>query len=218
MDSAVKRLSNQKSIGWEELMANSNKYAEFWKWFENNSEMVFNFENDMEKTFDLLGNELKKIDENLTFEFGPIENNKREFIVSADGIKDSFGEVEKLYNQKPELEKWTIIKFRPRRNGSYSIKIDNISLSPDDVYFKLFQDDSKVGILAFIKNYNENTKVYNKMVFLLLDQLLGEYDVETKVGAIEISDFDSNYFPNSSPFNMLPKNFDYVYEKINNEK
>jgi hypothetical protein len=58
-----------------------------------------------------------------------------------------------LYNKKPELKKWTIIKFKPIKNSSYGIKINDTLLSPKDAYFKLFNDDSKVGILIFIEKY-----------------------------------------------------------------
>jgi hypothetical protein len=195
-------------------MDGQNKYINFWNWFVNNNELIFNFENDEENIFDLLSNELHKIDKNLTFEFGPIENNRREFILSADGIKDSFNEVEELYNQKPELENWIIIKFRPRKGCGYSIKINDISLSTKDIFYKLYKDDSKIGILIFIEKYNVNTRMYDQLAYLLLDSILGEYDVETKVGGIDIFDFSSEYFLNSLPFSTLAENFDIFYEKI----
>jgi hypothetical protein len=195
-------------------MNGQNKYNDFWNWFVNNNELIFNFENDEENIFDLLSDELHKIDENLTFEFGPVENNRREFILSADGIKDSFIEVEELYNQKPELKNWIIIKFRPRKGCNYGIKINDISLSPKDIFYKLYKDDSKIGILIFIEKYNENTKIYDQLVYLLLDTILGEYDVETKVGGIDIFDFSSEYFLNSFPFDTLAENFDMFYKKI----
>jgi hypothetical protein len=154
------------SIFWRNNIM-ENKYLNFWNWFEQNSELIFSFEADAENIFTLLENELGKVDENLTFEFGPIENNKREFIISADGIKDSFNEVENLYDQKPELENWIIIKFRQRKDMSQlELKINGITYYPKDIYFRLFNDDAKIGILTFVKDYSE--ELHGNMVFYCL--------------------------------------------------
>jgi hypothetical protein len=58
----------------------------FWKWFVEHSEELFNFEADQERIFDELSTQLKNIHESLTFEFSSVQNNKREFVISADGI------------------------------------------------------------------------------------------------------------------------------------
>ncbi|MDR2600403.1 MAG: hypothetical protein LBC73_09020 [Oscillospiraceae bacterium] len=200
-------------------MFNQNKYKEFWKWFEKYSELIFDFENDLEKTFGLLSTELKKVDKNLTFEFGPVENNRREFILSANGLRESFGEVEKLFNQKPELEKWKMIKFRPRKESDCTIKINDMEISPKDIFYTLFADGEKIGILVFIEKYNENIELYGQVTFLFLDTLLGEYDVETKVGAIEITDFTSEYFSTDAlSLDTLANCFDTVYKDITTKK
>lgn len=65
--------------------------------------MLFHFETDQEKTFDKLSAELKKANPDLTFEFGPVENGKREFVISAAGIKTAFPYVESLFNSAPKL-------------------------------------------------------------------------------------------------------------------
>jgi hypothetical protein len=190
------------------------KYNSFWKWFKSNSQLIFNFEKAQEEVFDLLGNELNKVDENLTFEFGPITDNKREFIISADGIRESFDSVEKLYESHPELPEWIIIKFRPRRGINYAIKIDDITISPEDIYYSLFKDEKKVGLMLFIKDYDKGNEIYTQLAYLFLDGILGEYDMETKVGWIEISDFNSEHFSKALPAAALQENFDTAYKKI----
>ena len=194
-------------------MSNLEKYKIFWDWFEENSELIFHFETDVEHTFGLLRKEIKKVDENLEFEFGPIINDKREFIISANGIKVAFNEVENLYNQKPELEKWIILKFRQRKNIANFNKLtfEGTTLSIEDIYFLLFKGNSEIGIAFFVKDYDEN--IHINMVFLFLDAALGEYDVETKVGAIEFTDFNSEHFSKAMPFIKLPEIFDMVYRE-----
>jgi hypothetical protein len=117
-----------------------------------------------------------------------------------------------LYAQKPELENWIIMKFRQRRSDFFNLEIEGVKLSTEDVYYKLFKDDEKIGILVFIEKYNENVDLYKNVAFIFLDSILGEYDMETKVGAIEILDFTSEYFPGSLPFNTLAEDFDTAYE------
>ena len=194
-------------------MSNLEKYKIFWDWFEENSKLIFHFETDVEHTFGLLRKEIKKVDENLEFEFGPIINDKREFIISANGIKVAFNEVENLYNQKPELEKWIILKFRQRKNIANFNKLtfEGTTLSIEDIYFLLFKGNSEIGIAFFVKDYDEN--IHINMVFLFLDAALGEYDVETKVGAIEFTDFNSEHFSKAMPFIKLPEIFDMVYRE-----
>src|ERR1700692_1741982 len=90
----------------------------FWKWFQSNESSLFAFEKDQEHTFDRLGAEVHKLNPSLTFECGPKENGRREFVISADGIREAFPEVEALYASAPSLPRWKFIKFRPRRTPS----------------------------------------------------------------------------------------------------
>jgi hypothetical protein len=98
------------------LFKKKNRYEAFWDWFSKNSEdYYYNLENKRDTLFDPLGKQLGKINGNLVFEFsGQKENGKREFIISADGIRDSFPDVIQLVDNAPPLEKWDIIAFRPR--------------------------------------------------------------------------------------------------------
>ena len=194
-------------------MSDLEKCRNFWDWFTENSEQIFNFETDVEHTFALLREAIKKVDENLEFEFGPIENDKREFIISANGIKVAFNAVENLYNQKPNLEKWIILKFRQRKNlASFgTLEFEDTTLSVEDIYFLLFKGNADIGIALFIKDYDAERHI--NMAFLFLDAALGEYDVETKLGAIEFADFNSEYFSKAKPFSKLPEIFDMVYKK-----
>lgn len=190
-----------------------NQEEKFWSWFEKNQEMLFNFEKDTESIFDRLAKEMNKVDPELTFEFGPVENGKREFVISAGGIKDSFPKVESLYDSAPKLDKWIFIKFRPRRKPM-GIEMGGKNINPDDLKFQLFRDEEKVGIMVFFDGYNEDEKnLYGQIGFLMLDQALGEYDVETKVGFIEFVSTESKYYEDAHPLTELQERFDNFYKK-----
>lgn len=77
----------------------------FWKWFQQNEALLFDFERDREHIFDLLSSEIRRVHPSLTFEFGPKEGNRREFVISADGIRDAFPKVESLFSSAPPLPK-----------------------------------------------------------------------------------------------------------------
>jgi hypothetical protein len=199
------------------IYAQNQEIKDFWNWFSRQSDILFNFENDQEKIFDQLSIQLSKVDKNLTFEFGPIENNKREFIISAAGILSSFPSVESIYANHPNLDKWIFIKYRPRREVINIITYQGISINPKDVQYLLFKDEDpkKVGVLVFIKNYQKSLQsIFHEIGYLFLDEALGEYDVETYIGGIDFMDFGSKYYSKSSPITDLAKSFDEYMKNL----
>ena len=58
----------------------------FWRWFQDNEQDLFAFESDMERVFARLTDAIEAVHPELTFEFGPVEFGKREFVISAGGI------------------------------------------------------------------------------------------------------------------------------------
>ncbi|QYJ73318.1 hypothetical protein K0H59_10065 [Shewanella sp. FJAT-51649] len=193
--------------------ASASVEADFWKWFQKNEDMIFNFERDTENTFDKLSAALSKVDPELTFEFSPIrENGKREFVISAGGIKNSFSSVELLFNSAPEMKKWIIIKFRPRRSPLNDLNFGGVSIKSEDVYYNLYKDEDKLGIVLFFDNYNEKEHTtYGNLGYLFLDEALGEYDVETKLGFVEFHNKTSEYFDGAKPIKNLSKQVDEYY-------
>jgi hypothetical protein len=148
----------------------------FWKWFEKNQNMLFNFEEDREAIFDKLSSVMHKVHSDLTFEFSPVfENGTREFVISAGGIKKAFPAVESLYDSAPQLQRWKFIKFRPRRNPINNVSFGNKTIAAKDVYYKMFKDEEKIGLLVFINGYNEKEhNTYANIGYLFLDEALGE--------------------------------------------
>lgn len=157
---------------------------DFWKWFRSNEDTLFNFEKNRERTFDKLAAQMHKLNPSLTFEFGPIEDGKREFVISADGIKEAFPEVEAVYGSAPSLPRWKFTKFRPRRKP---MDVNYGGVSVPAVTTQLSRNGQLVDVTVFIATYSESKrKEYTAIAFLLLDGALGEYDVEMRVGQIQI--------------------------------
>lgn len=164
------------------------KNEDFWKWFSENQNELYKFENNQEEIFDELHGKLIEIDSNLVFEFSPIrKDSTREFTISADGITESFPAVIKLVNAAPKFRKWKIKAFRQRNPGDdLEIVYDgSLKISYEDIYFRYSKDSDKIGIELNIQNYKDSPNV-NNAIYILLDGLIGEYDMETKISWIEI--------------------------------
>lgn len=181
----------------------------FWKWFGENERMLFDFETDQERVFNSLAGELDRVHPDLTFEFGPKkEDGWREFVISAGGIKAAFPAVESLFSMAPKLDRWKFTKFRPRR-APMTIEIAGRSIAPEDVHFRLFRDGEKIGIMLFFDGYAESERnFFGNVGYLLLDEALGEYTVETQVGFIEFADRNSKYFDAGLSLPELASQFD----------
>jgi hypothetical protein len=184
----------------------------FWKWFQKNENSLFDFEKDRERTFDRLGAEMHKLNPNLTFEFGPKEDGHREFVISADGIKVAFPEVEALCAAAPSLPRWKFIKFRPRRKPN-DISYGGVSVKAVSVSVLAEPNGQMADITVFIPGYTQAAhKTYAAIAFLFLDEALGEYDVESRVGQVNV-DSVSKAPAQSYSLEALPKAVDALFAR-----
>ena len=163
---------------------------QFWDWFVKNRNDYY-IEGVNEVLFDRLNYKLNQIDSNLTFEFSPIyDNGTKELIISAGGLIESFPTVIRLVDKAPKIDNWKVIAFRQRLPLNYnSVECGNIKLTYDDIYFRYSKDSDKIGVELNIKDYSDVTEI-NQAIYLLLDGLLGEYDVETKLSWVERKKLD----------------------------
>jgi hypothetical protein len=190
----------------------------FWSWFEKNEKRLFTFETDRDCVFGELAGTMKNVHESVTFEFGPVVEGKREFVISADGIKDAFPAVERLYSSAPKLPRWKFIKFRPRR-APMDIEYDGVKVKVADVFCTIEPDRNKAGVTIYFRGYQGNLKKqYTGIAFLMLDQALGEYDVETKVGFIEVHDFADASQLEKKPLSDVTQVFDAFWKYKTSEQ
>jgi hypothetical protein len=181
----------------------------FWHWFQKNEDALFHFEQDREGIFSGLTSEMHKVNPSLTFEFGPEVDNRREFTISADGIKQAFPEVEALYAAAPSLPRWKFIKFR-QRHALSEISYKGITVKPQSVALRVVPGGAVVDITVFMKGYTQAAQeTYTGIAFLFLDQALGEYDVETRVGQIRV-DSISKAPAQTSSLQDLPTTVDHL--------
>jgi len=186
---------------------------EFWNWFSQHEADLFDFEVDRERLFDQLATELQKVDANLTFEFGPRQAS-REFVISAGGIRRAFTAVSALVNAAPAFDRWRITAFRPRRTPLNVVEFRGKRVDPKDVRFSLLDNGTIAGVYLFIPGFRDGDADLMQIGYLLLDDALGEYDVESRLGLIKMLRPDTHTDDERYPLSDLPGRFDQLVSKL----
>ena len=87
-----------------------------------------------------------------------------------------------------------------------------MTIDPDTSRFSLFRSEDNPGMLdvvLFIDDYSEdNTEQQNIAAFVLVNMLLGEWDIMQYVDVVEAIDKDSELCENSHPISELTSTFD----------
>ena len=184
-----------------------------WNWFIQHEVELLNFEADQERVFDQLATELQKVDPDLTFEFGPTDA-RREFVISASGIRRAFPAVVSLADAAPGLDRWRVTAFRPRRWPPNMVEFRGKRIHPNDVQFSLLDDGKIAGIYLFIPGFREGNGDFKQIGYLLLDDTLGEYDVESRLGVIKMFSPDVRTSGTRYPLTELPLRFDELVSQL----
>lgn len=92
----------------------NKEIRDFWKWFKRKEKHIFN--NIVEEADDIavsISEHLKRIHQDLAFEISfEMVNDRRNFVISADGIIDLFELVIEITNTAPDFSRWNIIPDR----------------------------------------------------------------------------------------------------------
>lgn len=166
----------------------------FWNWFKENEELFTSIESPDGEIGGELKARLETVHEDLTFEIGGwSENQKGELIISAGGLKGAFPAVQELVKVAPDLRHWTVIPFIPPtpvehlREAGFRLECNGVVVQVkicDDFFFRWKKDGEKIGVELHIRGYEEND-AWGSVSFVVLDHLLGEYDVVTQLGWID---------------------------------
>ncbi|HVT96553.1 MAG TPA: hypothetical protein VHE33_03545 [Acidobacteriaceae bacterium] len=211
------RGANQKKLHpgrTSEYKHRVSQEGKFWHWFLKHEQELFNLDSNPEPLFTQLISALSRVDRDLTFEIGP-GADKRELVISAGGIKRAFPAVSRLVQAAPpQLARWTITAFRPRTPLPITLEIEGKRVSSEDVQFSLLENGSVAGIRLFIHGYNEQSTLFKQFGYLLLDAALGEYDVETGLGFIQMLPPEESTSEHRYPFADLPELFDQLIARL----
>jgi hypothetical protein len=163
--------------------------ARFWLWFQAHDAALFFVVTGKEPVCAKLKSELRRIQPDLTFEFGPVESGRREFVLSANGIREAFPAVISLAAAAPVLTRWTIIRFRPARPQFTKVRFGGLELDAGSVLFAVaYRNGDRANLVISVPGYRATPrKVYEQAVFLLLDRMVGEYAAGTGIGTVFVT-------------------------------
>jgi hypothetical protein len=190
---------------------------DFWKWFVENEEELFKYRPIDELLFDKIAVQLRKVHADLTFEIGPPRDVQREFVISAGGVKSAFPHVTRLVAATPTLARWVITPFRPRRKVIGVVQIQGKRVDPEDVQFSLLDNGVIAGIHLFLPGFHEADKILKQIGYLLLDDALGEFDVESNLGFIKMLPIDAETDEDRYPLTELAAKFDQLNRQLRSQ-
>jgi len=158
----------------------------FWEWFVANEQDLKKFETDPDRYLNMIMEEGKKVSRGLAFELEPPKNGIINMTISANGNKELFPIVEDLVKQAPNIQGWKFIAFRQRTNPEYvktmTLKGNGFILEPDKMkFFPIFTGDTLDIIIYTNGVTTENVEEVSNLGFILLDNIIGEYDCVKKV-------------------------------------
>ena len=156
---------------------------EFWRVFLRTEEALFRGEASAPELREVIG----RVHPDLEFDIGLPEEGRRDIVISAGGIRDAFPAVEALARGAPPLRRWNVVGYRQRRPVSGTVTFQGLALSPANVRFEISARGPGAGIVLFMPGYTrQEHSRYLALALVMIDALLGEYDVEMKLGSIVI--------------------------------
>jgi hypothetical protein len=128
---------------------------------------------------------IKAVYPDLWFEIGQAEDKVYEFIISAGGLKSAIPSVIDLYKAAPQIPGWRVIAFKPR-HATPILDHGGIRFNIADFYYQSEYYEGMTDLKVCVKGLTkENEDIYGMAGFLLLDTVIGEYDVMTTLGNIK---------------------------------
>lgn len=135
-----------------------------------------------------------KLHPQLAWVFGPgADGQGHSFTLSAEGDRNFLFLTSYAISRAPELNGWTFYSSRQPsasvagleiKIGDHSIKTDSLWITPE-----LDVEEEMIDITAWSPSFAEIGEEHSmRILFLLLDETLGEQGVESWLGVIEIGD------------------------------
>ena len=167
----------------------------FWTWFRQNESAlwpvftaVFEGSEGDDAANDALAAALTKFHPGLVFEVGRAQDGLLDLVISADGDFSRFPAVLELVGKSQTSKKFIVTAFRQRRAG-LSLSIHGEEFQDETVRFHMLPSqshDGKFDLTIFMGQSSLDSEQLARAAFILLDTTIGEYDMETLIGAVEV--------------------------------
>jgi hypothetical protein len=182
-------------------------HAAFWSWVGQHLAELKAVKTGQEPVAHQLKAQLAQVHPALVYELG-VGKRPFEVIISADGKTELFPLVKALVAAAPPLDGATAVAFRPRKPATTSIESEYGTLSGADLSFEPQGDEEKPGFIALVVHVKgltpANRDGYERMAFTLIEAVVGEYDMETRIGGLAFVAATQSPAPGAKPLAELP--------------
>lgn len=185
---------------------NKSKEDMFWNWFKKHQNTFYSDDENpikREQSFNLLSKQLNLIHPDLVFEFSPIRDNGiKELSISSNGDKELFKTIANIIAKAPKINNWKFNSLRQRIPGDdFEINFKELTIGYSDIFFRHNNEKyGNIGIEIYIED-NEQEDDTRHAVYILLDGLIGEYDVTIGIDWIDWKKLDKSSI---SELNLKP--------------
>lgn len=177
-----------------------SKAKEFWDWFSaNNARYLFIQEVEpvlQQKFLEELAERLHAYNSNLFFLVGGNADEDMELVITAEGNRNYFDQVEALVSAAPEIPRWKIIAFKPPMGCDIQIEHQGYTFDPLKTWFLALEnpaDPKEIGIQVCYSEFTqEKENEFLSGTFLLLDIILGEKSAALDLQHIEVGPLPEN--------------------------
>lgn len=154
----------------------SDPIAGFWATFKDNEGQLRTADSADVPAYDVILERLKRIHEDLWFEFG-VNEGGAELIVTAEGNRELFPIAEKVVSLAPSVPGWTFLALRPKVGFPESVSWEDLTVNLADVAFRPQdrEDSARLDLTLYVSGLDRkrSVEVHNALL-QALDHGLGE--------------------------------------------
>ena len=202
------------------------RVTDFWQWYPHNADRLFDMiEAGSDEIAGLTSSFMEKTMPGLAWVFGPGEAGGHSFTVSGEGVVPKQLLAEYWHSRARQIPRWT---FHASRQATPPHQLDDFSIGmrggkPIDVVNFMIQptvdaESESLNIVAWHPAFEKipEQEQYH-ILFLLLDEALGEFGTEMWLGEIKVAPFtndDTTIKLSKLPEKIAQVNAYYEWEKV----
>ena len=187
------------------------KINTFWNWFQDNNQTIKNLINETPKNQKHISFWINK---NLSYYCKEIDfmivfpkkgNTKSELIITANGNPEYFNRVIDLVDNAPQLKNWKFTAFIQPVEDIEKVMdgldkpyiFQDMNLKASELKFRTINydmDSKKLDIIISFKYFSIhcNSKSLNQVIFIILQELLGEKSLYQNINLIHLAQMPDN--------------------------
>lgn len=192
------------------LNGKRRKAQAFWDWFSGAAEELArdydafaSRKTGPERLIEPVAKRLRAYHKGLAHEIGQDENGVYDLVISANGIKGRIDAVTALVRAAPKIDGWKVTAFRSRKPaGDVLLQMGDEEFHAENVFYRLGEPSDGVYDIEILfgAGFDAPDDALIGPAFLIMDSVIGEYDVMTKIGAvaartIKVTDDMKSYAP-----------------------